>query len=186
MNNNLLCSILLAAAICLPVLCNAQDDRIITWSKSRKLTWQDFKGKVEKETTYTVINLKKQGEADAARSRIAISLSYGCENGKADHEVYTEFEQSNSWTIPELQSPEVLAHEQLHFDIAELHARKLRTELAKLPNACDRNSVATLYYSLDAAFVEMTKQYDVETSHGTNKQQQAEWHRKVQILLQKP
>src|SRR5690606_40361550 len=37
-----------------------------------------------------------------------------------------------SWVVPASRNDYLLKHEQLHFDITELHARKLRRELANI------------------------------------------------------
>ncbi len=74
----------------------------------------------------------------------------------------------------------------MHFDIAEIFARKLRSKLSSLKNTCDRSSVLSLYQSIDNELVDFQKQYDIETSHGTNKNKQKEWSSKVNDLLSVP
>jgi hypothetical protein len=159
------------------------NDNIIVWSKEKKLTWNDFQGKISNDKTYEVINVYKESEEDAARSRVAIALYYQCEGSKAKHTVRAEFEKNNSWYFAKRKTDAVLSHEQLHFDITELYARKLRAKLASMKNPCDKPSVGIVYQANENAFVEFTKQYDTETSHGVNKQKQSEWEIKVQNLL---
>jgi hypothetical protein len=159
------------------------NDNIIVWSKAKKLTWNDFQGKISKDKTYEIINVYKEREEDAARSRVAIALYYECEGNKANHIVKAEFEKNNSWYSPQYKTEEVLSHEQLHFDITELYARRLRTKLEMLKNPCDKPAVGTLYQANEKEFVEFTKQYDIETSHGVNKQKQSEWDTKIHNLL---
>ncbi len=159
------------------------NDNVIVWSKTRKLTWNDFQGKITNDKTYEVINVYKESEEDAARSRVAIALYYQCEGSKANHTVRAEFEKNNSWYYANHKTEAVLSHEQLHFDIAELYARKLRAKLAAMKNPCDKPSVGTVYQANENAFVEFTKQYDIETSHGVNKQKQSEWQAKIDNLL---
>ena len=119
----------------------------------------------------------------AARSRIAIGLNFQCKNGKANHIVTAEFEKNNSWYDSKYKSDDVLNHEQLHFDIAEVFARKLRSKLSSMKNACDRPPVVAEFQSNDREFDEFAIQYDIETSHGTNKKKQIEWVNKIQSLL---
>lgn len=159
------------------------NDNVIVWSKTRKLTWNDFQGKISNDKTYEVINVYKESEEDAARSRVAIALYYQCEGSKANHTVRAEFEKNNSWYYAKHKTEAALSHEQLHFDITELYARKLRAKLASMKNPCDKSSVGTVYQANENAFVEFVKQYDIETSHGVNKQKQSEWAAKVQNLL---
>ena len=159
------------------------NNNVMVWSKTRKLTWNDFQGKISNDKTHEVINVYKESEEDAARSRVAIALYFHCEGSKANHTVRAEFEKDNSWFYPNHKTESVLSHEQLHFDIAELFARKLKTKLAALTNQCDKSSVGKVYQTNDDAFVEFAKQYDIETSHGVNKQKQNEWESKIQNLL---
>ena len=156
---------------------------VIVWNKDVKLTWNDFKGKISNDKTYESVNIYNENEVNAARSRIAIGLNFQCKNGKANHIVTAEFEKNNSWYDPKYKSDDVLSHEQLHFDIAEVFARKLRSKLSSMKNACDRPSVVAVFQTNDREFDEFAIQYDIETSHGTNKKKQIEWVNKIQSLL---
>lgn len=91
--------------------------------------------------------------------------------------------KTDFWYYPERKTDVVLSHEQLHFDITELYARKLRTRLASMKNPCDKSSVGSVYQANENAFVEFVKQYDIETSHGVNKQKQIEWESRIQNLI---
>ena len=159
------------------------NDNVIVWNKARKLTWNDFQGEISNDKAYEVINVYNENEEDAARSRVAIALYFKCEGGKANHTVRAEFEKNNSWYYPKRKTDAVLNHEQLHFDITELYARELRTKLASMKNPCDKSSVGLVYQANENAFVEFVRQYDIETSHGVNKQKQSEWESRIQNLL---
>ena len=43
------------------------NDNVIVWSKSRKLTWNDFQGKISNDKTHEVINVYKESEEDALK-----------------------------------------------------------------------------------------------------------------------
>lgn len=159
------------------------NDKVIVWSKTRKLTWNDFQGNISHDKTNEVINVYKEGEQDAARSRMTIALYFQCEGNKANHKIRAEFEKNNSWYNAKYKTESVLSHEQLHFDITELYARKLKAKLAALKSPCDKSFVGKEYQSNDQAFVEFTKQYDIETSHGVNKVEQSNWENKIQNLI---
>jgi hypothetical protein len=161
-----------------------KNDDVIVWSKTKKLTWNDFRGSKSNDKTHEVINVYKDGEVDAARSRSAIALYFQCQGNKANHVIRAEFEKNNSWYNPNYKTQAVLNHEQLHFDITEIFARKLKAKIASLKNQCDKSSVGRVYQANDDAYVEYEKQYDIETSHGVNSQKQGEWDNKVQGLLQ--
>ena len=159
------------------------NDNVIVWSKTRKLTWNDFQGNISHDKTHEGINVYKENEEDAARSRVAIALYFQCQGSKANHTIRAEFEKNNSWYYAKHKTEAVLSHEQLHFDITELYARKLRTKLSALSNPCDKAAVGKVYQANEDAFGKFSDQYDIETSHGVNKQKQSEWEIRVQNLL---
>jgi len=159
------------------------NDNVIVWNKARKLTWNDFQGNISHDKTHEGINVYKESEEDAARSRVAIALYFQCDGSKANHTVRAEFEKNKSWYYAKHKTEVVLSHEQLHFDITELYARKLRTKLSALSNPCDKANVGKVYQANDEAFGNFSAQYDIETYHGVNKQKQSEWEIKVHNLL---
>lgn len=159
------------------------NENIIVWSKTRKLAWSDFQGNISHDKTHEGINVYKESEEDAARSRVAIALYFQCEGSKANHTVRAEFEKNNSWYYAKHKTEAVLSHEQLHFDITELYARKLKMKLVALNNPCDKSYVGKVYQANEEAFGKFSDQYDIETSHGVNKLKQSEWETKIHSLL---
>jgi predicted secreted Zn-dependent protease len=86
----------------------------------------------------------------------------------------------------------VLAHEQLHFDLAETWARRLTSELLRVEAHADRESLVRLDLEaqvdrLKAAYwnelLDMQERYDDETVHGTRKRNQKEWSRQITSWL---
>ena len=86
----------------------------------RPLTWADFKGKppsnagvVAAETAYTIIH------------------GVRCAGTKFEYRVVAAFRPNESWVRHALlktptDSARALRHEQTHFDLSEVHARRLR------------------------------------------------------------
>ena len=83
-------------------------------------------------------------------------------------------------------SPALLRHEQLHFDLTEIHTRLLRQKLTLIKFDCEH---------LQPAFNNLTKvaflawqreeaRYDGESNHGLNAAKQQEWDQKIQQRLQ--
>ncbi|MGB7394262.1 MAG: DUF922 domain-containing protein, partial [Pricia sp.] len=101
------------------------EEETISWSADRKLEWSDFRGSY----------LKTQWAAATTATSISYSLSVKEEGQRRvlDIIVGCEFYPQKSWYRPEVCDSLVLSHEQLHFDIAELHARKFRKRLAETP-----------------------------------------------------
>jgi predicted secreted Zn-dependent protease len=96
--------------------------------------------------------------------------------------VIAGFRPRESWVKPEiLDDPEtrrtVLAHEQTHFDIGELHARRMREVFAHLTGPCRKTDADLSALARRLSHNEAMEQarYDSETNHGLNAAQQAAW-----------
>ena len=86
------------------------------------------------------------------------------------------FKKKESWTR-NTDSEQLLAHEQLHFDVTELYARKLRKKLSELKDPCSKGAskVQGIYNSNFDELHEYQASYDKQTKHGINKKEQAKW-----------
>lgn len=76
----------------------------------------------------------------------------------------------------------MLAHEQKHFDIVELYARKLRKQIkeTKFTSYEDlKEKVETLYDANDKAMDKYQDLYDEETDGSMNGDKQREWQAKI-------
>ena len=92
-------------------------EKEISWHPSRLLEWKNFKGRIRESSTAL------------AETRCSIVVIPKVKPGwrlKVTTEVYTYFNSEFSWVRSEGRNAMVLHHEQLHFDIAELFARRLR------------------------------------------------------------
>ncbi len=101
-----------------------------------------------------------------------------------NYTVETFFYTDKSWVRPDSKSDYLLKHEQLHFDISELYARKLREKLAKVDssklNKDSSKYLNKLYEEVAAERVEMQDQFDKETDHSKNKETELKWRLKWQ------
>ena len=78
----------------------------------------------------------------------------------------------------------MLQHEQTHFDITELHARKLRKRIEAYnfsENA--KAELDELYNQIERERRAMQSKYDLETDHSILKAEEVAWVEKVQQLL---
>ena len=110
---------------------NATISDVIYWTPDYKLSWNDFEGDPNHNHNYKDI------------SAITVSgiVDYrGCENGKIIYKIQSYFEKKNSWVKLAGRNDHTLEHEQIHFDITELYARKLRKELSGKAFACSEES----------------------------------------------
>jgi hypothetical protein len=100
-------------------------------------------------------------------------------NNLPNYMISVGFYRYTSWNRDTTCS--ILTHEQLHFDLAELYARKLRKHIAELRQ--NHNSEIYEYSNIVAKIYEewtqATNKYDQETFHGESKSKQEEWNEKI-------
>ena len=147
-------------------------DKELPWRKDFKLTYSDFEARPNKNHPYAAITYS--------------GMSYGFNaqvvNGKVevDYEVKSFFVANKSWMKMHLADENLLAHEQLHFDITELFARKLRKQLSEMTFTENvKAEIRKAYQEQHEAKKEYQHLYDEETNHSKRIKQQKEWEIKV-------
>lgn len=145
-------------------------DRIF-WNDWYRLEWSDFQG--EPEVTEKV----------AALSSIALPYSYVTDGeGAMTVKINVCFLKTDSWSIKERENKVLLQHEQLHFDIAEVHRRMIVKELL-LAEFTKKNYKAKLDEIVNKNWLEayrlMQDRYDAETNFSRVFKEQIEWNKFV-------
>ena len=157
----------------------AQSQETITWSSNYALQWPDFKGEPR-------IN----GDAVAVTAS-GITFGYSTtryDNGRIDYEfdIKAQFYPNRSYYLKERVTQITLDHERLHFDIAELHARKFRQIVAQTRFSRNiDNEVEAIYNRINRDLREMQQLYDRETNHSINIEKQKAWQEYVANQLSK-
>jgi hypothetical protein len=142
----------------------------IRWEANLPLTWEDFKAKPDRSNSYSA----------NTNSGISYSWSYSTNTGEPvlKHEVYSNFYPQLSWVKEIHDETYLLAHEQLHFDISELHARKLRKALDEYQIGRNiRQDLKRLYNKIEAERAAMQEQFDKETLHSENREAELNWRK---------
>ena len=144
----------------------------IVWSEERKLTWDDFLGTPP----------PAPGEEGA---RTAYSLFYGarCSGKRFEFRVVAAVLPRQSWVVPTVLGDPALSlrslrHEQTHFDLSEVHARRMRRYFSELAAPCARSEVElnTLAQRLARDESAAQQRYDDETNYGRNPSRQTDWN----------
>ena len=171
----------------------------IEWSPTVKLTLQDFKNKVSPSTT------------DTAHAWVALDVAWECRDGKARSHARAIFDPDQSWwregtsniwggveeglsrsqldnrRTSAQRDQDLLQHEQLHFDLTELAARKIRRELDDLTRACatpgSNDAIGKAVAAIEGAWSDEQARYDKDTDHGTNRVKQRQWELRVRKEL---
>ncbi len=147
------------------------DEELISWNPDQRLTWADYKG-----------NVKPDSDA-AASTATYLGIEYNFNSKGFGYKITCSFSKTKSWGIH--KTDYILAHEQGHFDIAEIFARKLNMKLSeyKFNKNNFKNDLRKIYESITAEKEEMQNAYDLETNHSINKNKQKEWLKKIDRLL---
>lgn len=148
----------------------------IEWTESTKLTWNDFRSAVSTSQKTNVAAYAYCGW------KIETELSSDLKQPIV-FEIRTYFDPAKSWKDPSKANDYILNHEQKHFDIAEIYARKIRKAVAeKIKNSADYNKYfKTFYAQLTREYKDFQKKYDSETEHGINTKKQEEFN----LLIEK-
>jgi hypothetical protein len=147
------------------------EENLIDWNASRKLTWEDFQGKVD------------PASANAALTNSGINVEFGFNDKKLIHTIRCRFNKEKSWV--RIKTDYILNHEQGHFDIAEIHARLLHKELTEYTfNAKTVNKdINNIYNGVMKLHVTAQQNYDQETNHSIDSVQQGLWDKKIDAML---
>jgi len=147
------------------------NEDIIPWKPERLLEWDDF-----------LCEPQKQGDAVASTST-SLGIAYQLKNNKLSYNITCHFSKHKSWGS--LKTDYILAHEQAHFDITELHARKLYEALYhyEYKPASFKNDIAAIYERIVKEKEEMQEAYDGETDHSRKRRVQYDWLEKIDQML---
>ncbi|UII75332.1 hypothetical protein LV716_13855 [Flagellimonas sp. HMM57] len=146
-----------------------ENDSLLLWQADRSLTWKDFKGKQ--------LNYHGNVLAEIFGEIKTIGTKWSANNTPI-FTVGVFMDKCSSWTITD--DLESLEHEQIHFHIFELSARRIRKKFAEL----SKNGVSdvTVYQEIFGENLQMNKQlhkeYDIDVV--TDQKKQLEW--KVKVL----
>ena len=148
-----------------------EDDESIPWSITRKLGWEDF-----------LCEPKRNTDAVASTST-SLGLAYQTTNGILTYSITCNFSKNKSWGL--LKTEYILAHEQGHFDITEIFARKLYKALQDYPvnKKTFKQDINDIYHAIVKEKEDMQAAYDGETDHSRSRKIQYEWLKKIEILL---
>jgi hypothetical protein len=148
-----------------------KNDDYIPWNTERKLSWDDFLATAPSNTS------------DAALTTTYVGFSFSKSRDVINYKIECKFQKSRSWG--RVKTEYILKHEQGHFDIAEIFARKLNKEIKEyLAKSNNHEGLNPIYSKLMQEKRDMQTLYDEESNHSINKKKQAEWDEKIAALLE--
>jgi hypothetical protein len=169
---------LLLMALVLPMFAMRADtssagEEQIRWRPDFRLQWSDFKGRPDRASNMDAL------------TESGITFSWSCDwRGEFTVEAYAIFIPTGSWVKEPTNY--LLAHEQAHFDITEIHARKLRKFFATHPDPCrlGKAGIDKAAQTVIQASYAMQDEYDRATNHGESRSAQREWIAKIALELE--
>ena len=146
------------------------DRNFIEWDFNNKITWGNFHAKADSNSDYT------------AECITFFKCSFYTKNDSVFCRVRTFFNTAKSWRKQTLLDNSYdINHEQLHFNITEIFARKIRQLI--ITNSLNEESVQKIYNENVKACNDFQNLYDKETNHSINKIKQANWAKEINTLL---
>lgn len=143
------------------------ENSLLAWNQYYTLVWDDFQGSPDPDA---------RGDAATA---VQISARPYMVKKDIRYDVTAFFSRSKSWVRD--GSGSLLSHERLHFDIAELYARKIRKKIAEMKEQ-GINDIKSYNSAINALLQEsndVDRLYDAETLHGALPKRQAQWADRV-------
>lgn len=138
----------------------------------RKLSWSDFTGKVDDSSpffAYTYYDIKSKG---GNIKIIGDSVNIG------NFEVTLELSPNKSWAKKDKVTSELLIHEQGHFNLGILAMKEMLDKFreSKFTRSNYNTGLQNIVTEALKKYNNMSVQYDEETNHSDNKQEQMKWN----------
>jgi Bacterial protein of unknown function (DUF922) len=161
-----------ALSFCTLFSFNVQKEDSLQWSASRRLDWNDFKSSPDDNS----------GNAALTSSTIGFKYNYDSEKGFS-YTINCLFEKNSSWG--RVKTDYILSHEQGHFDIAEIYARKLYKTVQgfRFNPRTARKEVPAMYHQIMKDLAAKQAEYDTDTDFSRDKEEQADWLLKIRAEL---
>ena len=148
------------------------EEELLEWSATRRLNWSDYKA-------------RPNPNSDAvATTTTVLAVEYNFNNRQFGYSIKSRFSKTRSWGSH--KTDYILSHEQGHFDIAEVFARKLNKNLSEYTfnKKTYQKDLKKIYEDITEEKEETQNDYDKETKHSINKNKQAEWLKKIGVMLE--
>jgi hypothetical protein len=148
-----------------------ETEDIIPWENDKRLAWDDF------------LCDPKVGTDAVASTSTSLGIAYQLNDGQLKYHITCYFNKEKSWGL--MRTDYILAHEQGHFDITEIFARKLNEALQnyQFNKRTFKKDIGQIYQSIVAEKEDYQKTYDAETDHSRNRKVQYDWLEKIDSLL---
>lgn len=168
----------LVGILCIFLL--VQSEETIDWSKSNKLHWGNFKGAPDYNTDAVAIT------ASGITYGFSMTTYSNSDKFEFTTDVTAQFYPRKSWYLKGIVNDTVLGHEQLHFDISELFARKFRKRIQEGKFTKNvKNEISAIYKQINKELQELQQAYDDGSDYSRNYEGQVKWEEFIASELKK-
>jgi hypothetical protein len=144
----------------------------LLWKEDRLLRWEDYRAQPD------------PANPAAAVTATYLQVSFDYRAGVVHYTIHSGFVPERSWGRH--KDDWILAHEQGHFDLAEIYARRLYRAFQQYRfNAKTfRQDLNRLYEHIMKEKDDAQRAYDRETDHSRNREEQEAWLKKIRGWLE--
>lgn len=162
------------------LFCVQDNAPVLSWSASKTLSWEDFKAKPNLNDAAVAIT------ASGITFKFSITKTDKNEVLSFTTNVHAHFYPEQSWYKIEQADSHILGHEQLHFDITELFARKFRYRISQLKLSNNiKSQLKKIHNDINTELSQMQNKYDSETDYSRNFESQTNWGNFISKELEK-
>lgn len=156
-----------------------KDNGKIHWNADRKLSWPDFKG--------SPVESSKFSAESSLQISYGMKISQDSRGTKVSYNIDCYFEPKESWVKVKMKTNSLLKHEQVHFDIAEIFARKLQKRFRATSFTIDNYNTKSqdIFNRTFSEYQNFQAAYDHDTVHGSDKAEQVNWENNIASMLKK-
>ncbi len=149
-------------------------DTVLVWNENMTFGWQYYTGQMPEW---------KKNTMAVASTCYDLSVEYP---DSLTVRVEAHFHSDCSWALPDFRTNDILIHEKLHFDIAELFARKLRKKISEAVFADVREArlkISKWRRQIEKEMDRYQDNYDHETDGSMNAVMQKKWIERISSEL---
>ncbi len=161
------------------LICFQPNEESILWKENNRLEWSDFRGSPNFNSDAVAITASGLTFDFSARTTSTRLVDFSAI-------VEAHFYPDQSWYKKDHVNSIVLAHEQLHFDITELHARKLRKQIDEADFSLNiKKEISKLHANINKELKMFQNNYDSESDFSRSIETQKAWQIFVKQELKK-
>jgi hypothetical protein len=147
--------------------------------RDREIEWSDFAGDVPENarwhayTDWVTTYRFSRPSIEGGRARVRLSVQL--------------FLEATTWVRPDKKSDRLLEHERGHYNIGRICARQIEDAVnsAWFSVSNYAKEIDDIYWRTIDKCKQFERQYDTETKHYHDEEQQALWNKKIADLLKK-